>query len=268
MSRIVAWVSCGTASAVNAKLMIDAAIPTGHEVALVRCIVPEEHPDNDRFAADLEVWLGQPIINLKSDEFENCEAVWKKRRYMSGVAGAPCTIEMKKAVRWKFEQDWHPDWQSFGYTADELHRVERFERENPEIKMISMLVKHGLSKADCHAIIVRAGLQLPAMYRLGFQNANCIGCVKAQGPNYWALVRKHFPEVFKARAALSRELGVTLIKGTSGERERSFLDELPSDAEPIDNEPNTECSLLCYLAEGSMKPSLGAVAAKRRVASQ
>ncbi len=250
--RIAFWVSCGTASAVNAKLGI-AEYSATHDIALARCIVPEEHPDNDRFAEDLVGWLGMPIINLKSTEYADCEAVWRKRRYMSGTKGAPCTIEMKKVVRWAFESEWHPDIQSFGYTADETHRVDRFRKENPEITIVSMLIKHGLTKPDCHAIVDRAGIELPAMYRYGFQNANCIGCVKAQSPGYWALVRRQFPEVYEKRAALSRELGVRLIKGTSGKRERMSLDDLPLDTIPIDIEPSVECSLLCHMAESNLE---------------
>jgi len=246
--RLVSWFSCGTASAVNTKLAI-AEYSATHEIAVVRCIVPEEHADNDRFARECEAWFGHPIINLRSDEYDSCEDVWRKRRYMSGVAGAPCTVEMKKEVRQKFQTEWWPDLQAFGYTADELHRVDRFKRENPEINIVSLLVKHGLRKADCHAIIERAGIELPAMYRLGFQNANCIGCVKAQSPGYWALTRQHFPEVFDARAKLSREIGARLVKATSGERERFFLDELPTDTRAQDTGPAAECSLLCHAAE-------------------
>ena len=50
--RIVCWFSCGAASAVATKLAI--ADNAGRFPLIVaRCIVREEHPDNDRFAADL-----------------------------------------------------------------------------------------------------------------------------------------------------------------------------------------------------------------------
>jgi hypothetical protein len=55
--RIVSWFSCGTASAVNTKLVL-AEYSTTHDVRIARCIVPEEHSDNDRFAADCERWFG------------------------------------------------------------------------------------------------------------------------------------------------------------------------------------------------------------------
>lgn len=123
--RIVAWFSCGTASAVTAKQTI-VRYGVEHEVVVARCLVPEEHEDNERFAADCETWFGQPVLRLKSDEYESCEDVWCRRRYMSGPNGAVCTVEMKKAVRHAFERSWKPDLQAFGFTAEERKRAKRF----------------------------------------------------------------------------------------------------------------------------------------------
>lgn len=246
--RIVSWFSCGTASAVNTKLIL-AEYGKICDVRVARCIVPEEHEDNDRFAADCERWFGVPIINLRSSEYESCEDVWTRTRYMSGIGGARCTVEMKKAVRFAFEAEWMPDWQGFGYTADEAARIASFRQHNPEVIIRSLIAERGLGKPDCHAIVERAGIVLPMMYRLGFPNANCIGCVNAQAPRYWNRVRRHFPDVFASRAKLSRELGVRLVKGTAGARERQFLDELDPANDEEDAEPNAECSLLCYIAE-------------------
>jgi hypothetical protein len=249
---VVAWFSCGTASAVAAKLTI-AKLATTHEVIVARCIVPEEHEDNDRFAADCAKWFGQPVLNLRSADYANCEDVWTKRRYMSGVVGAICTVEMKKVVRQQFEREFDPDMQAFGYTADEQRRVDRFRRSNPEVALYCPLVAAGLDKEACHAIVDRAGIELPAMYRLGFQNANCVGCVKAQSPAYWCRTKRLFPEVFARRAALSRELGVRLVKLPTGDRERIFLDELTDDMDQGEEEPMMECSLLCYIAEQDIR---------------
>ena len=49
-------------------------------------------------------------------------------------------------------------------------------------------------------MIIKAGITPPAIYALGYPNANCIGCVKAASPTYWNLVRKTHPEVFEERA--------------------------------------------------------------------
>jgi hypothetical protein len=117
------------------------------------------------------------------------------------------------------------------------------------VKLVTPLIERGLSKQDCHAMVTRAGIEIPRMYRLGFNNANCIGCVKAQSPAYWNHVRRHFPDVFAARCRLSRELGVRLVKLTSGNRERIYLDELHGSAGTGEIQPAMDCSLLCYIAE-------------------
>lgn len=232
----------------NTKLGI-ARYAVSHEIVVARCLVPEEHEDNDRFARECAEWFDRPIVNLRSDKYASCEDVWTRRRYMNGPRGAVCTVEMKKAVRWAFEREWWPDFQSFGYTADEQDRAAEFRSYNPDVRLITLLIEEGLSKSDCHALVNRAGIELPIMYRLGFNNANCIGCVRAQSPSYWNRVRRHFPHVFDRRARLSRELGVRLVKLTTGERERLFLDELDPNMGIGDADPPMECSLLCYMAE-------------------
>jgi hypothetical protein len=252
--RIVSWFSCGTASAVTAKLVL-ARYASTHEVVVARCVVPEEHPDNERFAVDCEAWFDHPVVNLKSDEYASCEEVWTRTRYMAGVGGARCTVEMKKAVRHRFERDFDPQLQAFGYTAEEGARAQAFRAANPEIALVTPLIEAGLDKEACHALVIRAGLVLPQMYRDGFANANCIGCVLALSPSYWNRVRRLYPAVFARRAALSRDLGVRLVKTTRGARERLFLDELPED-DLSGEEPKSECSLLCYLAEQTIAPGL------------
>jgi hypothetical protein len=246
--RILSWFSCGDASAVSTKLVLSSYGAT-HDIAIARCVIPEEHPDNDRFSADCEAWFGQPIINLRSADYASCQDVWERVRYMSGVNGAPCTREMKKAIRWAFEQKWLPDLQAFGYTSEERDRANAFRRQNPEVRLVTPLIHEGLDKEACHALVSRAGINLPVMYRLGFNNNNCIGCVKAQSPAYWNRVRRHFPEVFAARVALSRDLGVRLVKLPTGDRDRIFLDELDPEMGAGEVEPALDCSLLCYIAE-------------------
>ena len=89
------------------------------------------------------------------------------------------------------------------------------------------------------------------MYALGFQNNNCIPCVKAQSPAYWALMRQQFPEQFERMVKLSRELDVRLCKIND---ERRFIDEIPAD-HPTTNPIQPACDFLCHLAEQDMEPA-------------
>jgi hypothetical protein len=245
--KIVAWFSCGAASAVMCKLLLTRRQP-GQRIEIVRISLPnDEHSDNERFAGECEAWFGQVIQHHSSSEYPGgCFDVWSKRRYMAGVAGAVCTTELKKAVRHRFEQEWHPDYQAFGYTAEERPRAERFRANNPDVRLLTPLIEAGLSKQDCLAMLNRAGIAIPAMYRLGFNNNNCIGCVKAQAPAYWNRVRRHFPERFARIAALADELGAKLVRVGD---ERVALSALDPDAGQGDAEPEMDCSLLCAMAE-------------------
>jgi hypothetical protein len=64
----------------------------------------------------------------------------------------------------------------------------------------------------------KSGIALPEMYLFGYNNNNCIGCVKG-GAGYWNKIRRDFPEQFNRMAKLERAIGSTCIKGT-------YLDEL------------------------------------------
>lgn len=220
--RILVWFSCGAPSAVAAKLAIS---DYGHErVQVVNCDTkPSEHSDNKRFFGDVQAWLSHPIIEIRSQKYATVDDVFEKVRYMAGVKGARCTTELKKIPRMEFAKP--DDWHVFGLTFDERDRVREFSARNPDLKLKWVLVDHAMTKADCVIEIVRAGIALPAMYKLGFENNNCPGCVKASSPWYWDMVRTHFPEVFNRRCQQSRAIGCKLVE--IHHHERIFLDELP-----------------------------------------
>jgi hypothetical protein len=206
VSRTVVWFSCGAASAVAAKLTLD-EIP---DAIIARCVVTNEHLDNDRFAAHVGQWLGVNIVELFSTRYKDCWEVWEKRRYLNGVGGALCTVEMKKKVRQAFEQP--EDVQVFGFTVEEKDRAQRFVDNNIEVSVRFPLIEKGYTKQDCYKVIQDAGLELPAMYRLGYHNANCVGCVKG-GAGYWNKIRKDFPDIFERMARLEESIGASCING-------------------------------------------------------
>lgn len=221
--RVVAWFSCGAASAVAAKLTVE---KYGSRAVVAYCdLMESEHDDNARFFADVQCWLGVPILRLASDRYSNIDDVFERRRYMAGIKGAICTTELKKMVRerWQRIDDIHV----FGYTADEQRRADDFEENNQGLAVEWILIDAGVTKVECHERIEAAGIASPVMYGLGFNNNNCIACPKGTSPIYWARTRRFFPETFGRRARQSRAIGARLvrIKGV-----RRFLDELPADA--------------------------------------
>ena len=241
--RTLAWFSCGAASAVAARLTPDAEP--------VYCETGSEHPDNERFLQDCEQWFGRKVTRLKSERYIDTWDVWTKRRYLAGVQGALCTVELKSMPRLVYQRP--DDVHILGYTVDpsDWNRAERLRAVYPEMTIKTPLIDRALTKAHCLDLLERAGIRLPPLYALGFHNNNCMPCVKAQSPAYWALVRREFPEKFERMAKLSRELGVTLAKGTSGKRARMFIDEIPLD-QPVTDPIQPSCDFLCHLAEQEM----------------
>ena len=241
MSRVISWFSCGAASAIATKLV--------RPNIIAYCDTGAEDFDNHRFMLECEIWFKQNITILNSDDYEDTWDVWTKRQYISGIAGAPCTQQLKIKPRLKFQQP--NDIHVFGYTADadDVRRAESLQEHWPDLTVVTPLIDQGLTKAACLAMLEKAGIEPPRVYEMGFKNANCIPCCKATSPDYWALVRKQFPDEFDRMAKLSRELGARLARVDG---ERVFIDEVPA------NQKTTEplapaCDFLCQIAEENLK---------------
>lgn len=245
MSRIISWFSCGAASAVATKLLIDRYPDT----LVVRCIVKNEHEDNDRFADDCAEWFGRPILELRSTKYKDCWEVWERTGYLNGPAGARCTVELKKNVRRNFQQP--GDIQAFGYTIEEKDRAKHLIDNNLELFRTAKypLIAAKLKKKDCFRIITEAGIELPWSYRNGLNNANCIGCVKG-GMGYWNHIRRISPETFDRMAKLERTIGASCINGV-------FLDELDPTRGRHESLKLPSCGFLCEPVQLSLFDSQG-----------
>lgn len=241
--RTLIWFSTGAASAIAARLILRET----PEALIVRCETGNEDEDNYRFERDVERWLNRTITVLKSDKYESVPEVWERERYMAGIDGARCTVEMKVVPRLAFQLP--TDIHVFGYTADarDVERFARLKENYPELTVRAPLIEQGVTKAATMAMVERAGIALPRSYAWGFPNANCVktGCVKATSPDYWALVRKWVPEGFARTAATARELDVRLCRIDG---ERRFIDEIPED-QPTINPIVPACDFLCHIAE-------------------
>lgn len=240
--KIVVWFSCGAASAVAAYLTLRDY--GHHNVVIVNNPIQKEHEDNKRFLKDVEDWLGVKIESAVNEQYPNasCVEVWEKRKFMSSPNGAPCTVELKKKARQQWEDKNNPDYHVLGFTFEEQNRAKRFrsgERENSFFPLID----NKMTKADCYMFLQEHGIKIPEIYKMGYPNANCIGCVKATSPTYWNHVRKMHPKQFEERAIQSRKIGAKLARHKG---KRIFLDELPEDAVvmPLKN-MDFECGIFC-----------------------
>lgn len=255
MSRIICWFSCGAASAVAAKLVLQSndERKTDREIIIARNWLKEEHPDNDRMQADCEKWLGQKIIHVTNEKFHgSVMEVQEKTRSIRFIKGAPCTQRLKKEARYAFQRP--DDIHVFGLHIGEDHRIDEFLDDEPGIRFWLPLVEMNMTKEDCHRTIAEAGIEQAAMYKLGYKNNNCIGCVKG-GQGYWNKIRRDFPEAFERQAKMERILGTTAIrkegpKTPDGKRTSLplYLDELNPKAGRYKDEPSIKCGIIC---EGS-----------------
>lgn len=244
--RTVCWFSCGAASAVATKLALADARKSGDEIVIAYTEVIEEHPDNRRFLKDCEAWFGQEIVVLRAEKYGASIYEIFKLGYLVGPGGAPCSLRLKKRVRQSFQRT--GDRQVFGYTMEEQERVDRFIDANNNVDLWTPLIDRQLTKADCLAMLRRAGIELPAMYALGYKNNNCIGCVKGQA-GYWNKIRIDFPETFERMARVEETLGRTVCKiSVDGKTKRVSLRELPPDAGDYEAEPDISCGIFCELA--------------------
>ena len=108
------------------------------------------------------------------------------------------------------------------------------------------LIEREMTKEAAHGLADKLGLKRPVMYDLGYQNNNCIGCVKG-GKGYWNKIRKDFPDVFTRRQAMERMIGHSCINGT-------FLDELDPNEGRFEDDIPQECGIYCEIAffDGAM----------------
>lgn len=252
--RYVCQFSCGAASAVATKWTIR-EFGLSHEVRVINAILTGEHPDNRRFAADCEHWFGQKIETVQDTKYgANHFEVFRRRRYTKGRKGAPCSKILKRDLLGAWCGDDPDDVVVLGYTAEEEDRLNDWIDANPHLRVYAPLIEQKLGKADVLAMVERAGIELPLMYRMGYHNANCIGCVKG-GAGYWNKIRKDFPEAFEEMAQIEQSIGPKsfLFRHRSGplKGQRFSLRELPPDMGRYQDEPDISCSAACEWAENS-----------------
>lgn len=233
----VCWLSAGVSSFVAGYFEKDTIDK------FIYIDIDDQHPDSMRFIKDCEKVLGKEIEILRSTEYnsvEECARAFGHFR-MVRTGFAPCTVYLKKRVRKQWEYE-HRDFNItyvWGMDCDEKQRAERLIDAMTEFNHCFPLIDRDLSKQDCHGICSELGIKRPVMYDLGYNNNNCIGCVKG-GMGYWNKIRVDFPEVFESRAKLERELNARILK-------ECFLDELDPNRGRLSDEISTDCNIFCML---------------------
>lgn len=239
---IIGWFSCGVTSAIACKI----ALKKYNDVHLFYIETGSGHVDNERFLRECEKWYGRQIEVWHSKKYKNVDDVLCSRKYINGEHGAACTSLLKKEVRYEIQKmlgDWEGQVWGFDFCKREINRAIRFKEQYPETKPLYPLIELGITKKDALGMLWKAGIEIPAMYRLGYGNNNCIGCVKG-GIGYWNKIRRDFPERFQRMSEIERMVGATCLKDENG---KIWLDELDPDRGDKLLPIPIECSITCEI---------------------
>lgn len=183
---------------------------------------------------------GIPVKIIENEKYGgSIYEVFNHRRYLKNKHGAPCTNQLKKEMRRSYQRP--DDIQVFGYTTDELDRANRFIDANNEVNEDFILIEAGISKKACFTQLAALGIKRGLMYELGYQNNNCIGCIKG-GMGYWNKIRVDFPIAFQNMAALERKLNFSVNKDDNGS---VFLDELDQKRGRFIQDSPGDCGFTC-----------------------
>lgn len=244
--RVIAWFSCGAASAAATYLASKKYKTPKFEA--VYCRVAEEHVDNFRFLNDFSSKFTLPVkvIGDASANF-SIYKVFENRKFIKGPTGAPCTMILKKDVRKKYQQV--GDIQIFGYTSEEEDRANRFIDSNNDVDVDFILLENNWTKKDCLEFVKDNNIEIPMMYKLGYNNNNCVGCVKG-GMGYWNKIRVDFPETFDKMSRLERKLNHAINKDKNG---AVFLDVLASDRGIFKQDVPSDCGFTCEWKQHELK---------------
>lgn len=231
----VAWFSCGATSAVACKL----ALQEYDDVEIYYIETGSHHPDSLRFLKDCEKWYGKKI-NILQSRYKNHFEVFEKMKVLSMRDFTPCTTYLKVRVRQEFEY-MHPEithyiW-GFEKGKKEENRAKKMVKRYEQYNHLFPLIEKCLDKQSCLSLLQQAGIEIPMMYKLGYHNNNCIGCVRG-GAGYWNKIRVDFPDVFKRMSKIERNIGYSILKDY-------FLDELPENAGRDEKELVPNCSIFC-----------------------
>lgn len=232
----VSYFSAGVSSAVATKLAI------GQIDRIMYTHIDDHHPDTLRFMLACEKWFGKPV-ELWQSPYKNVDTACRYNRFIrSPKTGAVCTKHLKRLVRQKFEYENEGNLRIvWGLDCDEQDRADKIMANMPNHEHLFPLIEQGVTKEGAHQILNASGIKRPAMYDLGYNNNNCIGCIKG-GMGYWNHIRVDFPEVFAVRAQMEREIGFPILGNKYG-----WLDELDPERGRHTPPIVEDCGIMCEL---------------------
>lgn len=191
---------------------------------------PHDGEDEDlyRFLVEASENIGVPVTRISEGR-----TVWKvfhDERFIGNHLADPCSKILKRQMldRWMRENCDATEVASyFGYTWEEIGRAETSIAFSPWPAFAPLCEPPEVGKADCYAMLAREGIELPRLYRMGFQHNNCGGfCIKA-GLAQFAHLHRVMPERYRYHEEREQELRDYLGKDVSILRDRSGGESTP-----------------------------------------
>jgi len=202
---IIAWWSGGITSAVACKI----ALNTYDNVKVVMLDTMNEHEDTYRFLSDCEKWYGCKIDIYKNPKYNSIEEVWYKFKSLASATGAICSTELKQQARQLYCKENNVTGHVFGFENDpkEINRANNFTKHNEGLTVFYPLIEQRINKVQAKQIVIDAGLEIPVVYDMGYNNNNCnlSGCTMG-GLGYWEKIRKEEPFKYNRMAQLEHDL--------------------------------------------------------------
>lgn len=145
--------------------------------------------------------LGCELVMVRSEKYDSVIDLAMKRKFLPNPRAGVCSQQLKvlPMVRWLRENAPDDFTQYFGFTWDEIHRLDRMRNKNPERRIEAPLLwEPVMSKREAMLLLSKSGLPVPEAYKLGMEHNNCLshGCFR-QSRSAWKRLLVVKPEAYK-----------------------------------------------------------------------
>ena len=196
MKRIVSY-SGGLGSFMAAKICKDNF--GAENCVLIFADTHTEDEDLYRFVKETVDYLGIEFVQLGNDG-KNIWDVFTDARFMGNSRVDPCSKILKRQPLDKWVKEHYTPENAVrvvGIGEHEKHRLVRISEAFKPWEVYAPLIETPKSRQEIEKVLVKAGIEPPRLYEMGFPHNNCGGfCVKT-GQRQMALLLKEFPERYK-----------------------------------------------------------------------
>jgi hypothetical protein len=162
-----------------------------------------EDKDLYRFLDDIAAYLGKEIYY--DSDGRDPEQVFYDQNFLANNRVPLCSRILKAERLQKYAEP--GDILYFGIDASEAHRAVRISAiyEQRGIECRFPLIEERVFKPQMFQWLESIGIEMPRMYRLGFEHNNCSGGCVRSGKRQWLRLLRTLPEVYAERERVEEE---------------------------------------------------------------